>query len=271
MGVVRLEAPAKLTLSLHVHGRRPDGYHGLTSEMVSLDLADTLTVDSAGDGLEIDAGDDPRAGDLVAGADNLVCRALVAVGRTARVRLAKRIPVQGGLGGGSSDAAAVLRWAGCTDPALAATLGADVPFCLVGGRAEVTGLGERVVPLAFEERAFVLLVPPLGVDTAAVYAAWDRLSGAGAARAASEVSTSRNDLTAAAVSVEPGLIRWRDLLGDATGRQPVLAGSGSTWYVEGTPADLGLEGRTYLTLDGKPGRLMPARTVPAGWAGTARP
>jgi len=271
MGVARLEAPAKLTLSLHVHGRRPDGYHELTAEMVSVDLSDTLTVDSAGDGLEIDAGGDPRAGDLAVGMDNLVCRALVAVGRTARVRLEKRIPVRGGLGGGSSDAAAVLRWAGCSDPALAASLGADVPFCLVGGRAEVTGLGERVVPLAYEDRAFVLLVPPLGVDTAAVYRAWDTLGADGAPSGGSGELTGRNDLTRAAILVEPGLIRWRDLLGDATGRQPLLAGSGSTWYVEGTPAGLGLEGLTALTLDKELGRLIPVRTVPAGWAGTPKP
>ena len=65
-------------------------------------------------------------------ADNLVARALGAVGRTARVRLVKRIPVGGGLGGGSSDAAAVLRWAGCADLAVALRLGSDVPFCVVG-------------------------------------------------------------------------------------------------------------------------------------------
>lgn len=263
MGVVRLAAPAKLTLSLRVHGRRPDGYHELTAEMVSLDLADTLLVDPAGEGLAVEAAGAARALDLTAGPDNLVCRALAAVGRTAGVRLVKRIPVRGGLGGGSSDAAAVLRWAGCTDPAVAAALGADVPFCLVGGRARVTGLGERVSPLPFEPRAFVLLLPPFGVDTAAVYRAWDAL-GPGPAPA-------HNDLTAPALEVEPGLARWRDLLGEATGRQPVLAGSGSTWYVEGTVTGLGLEGRTSLVRGGEEGRLIPVRTVPAGWAAITDP
>jgi len=94
------------------------------------------------------------------------------------VRLCKRIPVRGGLGGGSTDAAAILRWARCTDPEVAAALGADVPYCVVGGRAEVVGVGERVVPLAYEPRSFVLLVPPFGVETGAVFGAWDHLAGA---------------------------------------------------------------------------------------------
>ena len=74
------------------------------------------------------------------------------------MRLTKRIPLGGGLGGGSADAAAVLRWAGCADPGLAVRLGADVPFCLVGGRARVEGMGEVVTPLPFEPRE--LPAPP---------------------------------------------------------------------------------------------------------------
>ena len=73
-----------------------------------------------------------------------MARALDACGRRAAVRLTKRIPVGGGLGGGSADAAAVLRWAGCADVSVAADLGADVPFCVAGGRARVEGIGERV-------------------------------------------------------------------------------------------------------------------------------
>ena len=82
------------------------------------------------------------------------------------VRLTKRIPLGGGLGGGSADAGAVLRWAGCDDLELAVTLGADVPFCVVGGRARVEGVGERVTPLPFEPRRYLLVLPPFGVDTA---------------------------------------------------------------------------------------------------------
>jgi 4-diphosphocytidyl-2-C-methyl-D-erythritol kinase len=163
-----------------------------------------------------------------AGHDNLVHRALRAVGRSAAVRLTKRIPAGAGLGGGSSDAAAVLRWAGCSDLGVAASLGGDVPFCLVGGRARVRGIGEQVEPLPVEEllgRPYTLLTPPFGVSTVAVYEAWDDLGGPS--------GDGTNDLEVAALSVEPRLAEWRDRLGDATGVTPVLAGSGSTWWVAG--------------------------------------
>ena len=116
----RVIAPAKLTLSLRITGRRDDGYHLVDAEMVSLDLADELTF-SAGDGLEVvEAGSGLP---VAVGDDNLVRVALRAAGRTARVRLVKRIPAGAGLGGGSSDAAAVLRWAGVDDPVVAASVG----------------------------------------------------------------------------------------------------------------------------------------------------
>jgi 4-diphosphocytidyl-2-C-methyl-D-erythritol kinase len=261
----RVLAPAKLTLSLRVTGRRPDGYHELSSEMVSIDLCDELLIDPAGQGLEIIAeGVAPEL--LGPTADNLVTRALAAVGRTAGVRLDKRIPVGGGLGGGSSDAAAVLRWAGCADLAVALRLGSDVPFCLVGGRADVGGLGELVTPLPHEERTFVLLVPPLSVSTAAVYRAYDELQLGGVAP-----DPGGNDLTAAALAVEPALSRWRDGLGERTGRTPRLAGSGATWFVEGTPEALGLSGRDDLVVQGMAGRLLWVRTVPQGWEGETPP
>lgn len=247
---VTVLAPAKLTLSLRVVGVRPDGYHELDAEMVALDLADELTIDPGGDGLTVEF--EGSAGTLAPGPANLVTRALEAVGRRAAVHLVKRIPVQGGLGGGSADAAAVLRWAGCQDPEVAAALGADVPFCLVGGRARVTGVGERVKPLAFEDRSFVLLVPPLGVDTAAVYRAFDAL-GPGPATG--------NDLEAAALTVQPELGAWRDVLAERTGAVPRLAGSGSTWFVEGTPRALAVERLGGIKVDGRLGRLVVARTV----------
>ena len=215
-------APAKLTLSLRITGRRDDGYHLVDAEMVSLDLADELTF-AQGDGLEVvEAGSGLP---VAAGDDNLVRVALRAAGRTARVRLVKRIPAGAGLGGGSSDAAAVLRWAGIDDLGVAASVGADVAFCLRGGRARVRGIGEVVEPLPFEDRTFTLLTPPFGCSTRAVYRAWDELGGPGGAGA--------NDLEAAALVVEPRLTEWRDRLADVTGRSPQLAGSGSTWFVEG--------------------------------------
>jgi 4-diphosphocytidyl-2-C-methyl-D-erythritol kinase len=218
-------APAKLTTSLRVVGVRSDGYHLLDAEMVSIDLADELTF-AAGDGLEIEG----QAWGITTGDDNLVLRALRTVGRTAHVRLRKRIRPGGGLGGGSADAAAVLRWAGCDDVEVAAGLGADVPFCLRGGRARVAGVGEQMAPLPHEPRTFTLLTPPFGCSTPAVYRAWDALGG--------PTGGGPNDLEPAALVVEPRLTEWRDQLAGATGEQPVLAGSGSTWFVEGAfPGD----------------------------------
>lgn len=220
----RRRAPAKLTTSLRVVGVREDGLHLIEAEMVTLELADVLTF-SDGDGLEVVGAPHLDAGDA-----NLVRRALRAVDRSAHVRLEKRIPVGAGLGGGSADAAAVLRWARCHDLRAAAALGADVPFCLIGGRARVTGIGDMVAPLAFEERTFTLLTPPFPLSTAAVYAAWDAMGGPS--------GEGPNDLEPAALRVEPRLAAWRDRLGEDTGRTPVLAGSGGTWFVEGAFRDV---------------------------------
>jgi 4-diphosphocytidyl-2-C-methyl-D-erythritol kinase len=196
--------------------------------MVTLALHDTLELDD-GDGLEIvDAAGHELAVDD--GEDNLVRRALRASDRRAHVRLIKRIGAGAGLGGGSADAAAILRWAGVTDLRLAATIGADVPFCLVGGRARVGGIGELIEPLPPVARTFTLLTPPFGCATPAVYAKWDELGGPS--------GDGPNDLEPAALAVERRLAQWRDRLGDATGEVPVLAGSGSTWFVEGAfPGD----------------------------------
>nr|MBA3288687.1 4-(cytidine 5'-diphospho)-2-C-methyl-D-erythritol kinase [Acidimicrobiia bacterium] len=167
-------APAKLTRSLRITGVRPDGRHELDAEMVTLDLADELTIHPAGHGLTV-AG--PCADGVPTDGRNLVARALAAVGRRAGIHVVKRIPPGGGLGGGSADAAAVLRWAGVDDLAVAASLGADVPFCVVGGRARVRGIGDTVAPLPFEALEVTLVLPPLASSTAAVYRAWDELGG----------------------------------------------------------------------------------------------
>ncbi len=173
MSVV-LFAPAKLTVSLRVTGARPDGYHEVDAEMVSLDLGDRLVV-SEGDGLEVVAVGSGLP--VAADDDNLVARALRLAGRTAYVRIEKAVPAGAGLGGGSSDAAAILRWAGFEDVEAAASIGADVAFCLVGGRARVTGIGEVVEPLPHLERTFTLLTSPVACPTPAVYRRWDDLGG----------------------------------------------------------------------------------------------
>ena len=275
-GAAVLSACAKLTLSLRVTGVRPDGYHLLESEMVTIDLADRLEI-GEGDGLTISS-EPGRRGDstgevtgrhgvpLDSGPDNLVARALVAVGRRAQVHLVKRVPPGAGLGGGSADAAAILRWAGADDPALAAMLGADVPFCVAGGRALVRGIGEDVGPLPYEDRSFLLFLLPFGVDTAAVYRAWDHLVARGELAASPPGSASAegpavNDLESPALLVEPRLARWRAHLHDVTGRAPRLAGSGSTWFVEGSAGAIGLGDRSTVTLGGDTALVVPVRTT----------
>lgn len=253
---IRLLAPAKLTLRLRITGIRGDGYHFIDAEMVSLDLCDEIIVyPSSEPSVEIvpvpvahgPAGAVPEW-DIPADGSNLVIRALELAGRTAHVEVRKRVPPGAGLGGGSADAAAVLRWANrmtavesagapatpqlqtpaIVTPQQAATLGADVAFCLVGGRARVTGVGEIIEPLGFRDQSFVLWMPPIQVDTATVYDTWDELGGPSGPHA--------NDLETAALAAYPELSAWRDDLEAVTGRTPRLAGSGGTWFI---PAPFG--------------------------------
>ena len=214
-----LKAPAKLTLSLRIVGVRSDGFHLIEAEMVSLDLCDTLILQH-GDGVEFEG-----VGQMPDAESNLVVGALHLLGRRASVRVRKAIPAGAGLGGGSSDAAAILRWGRFEDLLSAASLGADVPFCLIGGRALVSGVGEKVEPLDFQPRTFTLAIPPFGCHTGSVYEAWDDLGG--------PAGQWGNDLEPAALAFEPRLAEVRDRLEAATGKRPRLAGSGSTWFVEG--------------------------------------
>jgi 4-diphosphocytidyl-2-C-methyl-D-erythritol kinase len=269
-----VSAPAKLTATLTVTGVRDDGYHLLESEMLTLDLCDTLEIATCEPGarstLEVVAawpglGDGAAWRTLSVGPpeDNLVTRALRAVDQAAHVRLVKRIPPGAGLGGGSADAAAVLRWAGCTDRGIAARLGADVPFCVSGGRAMVTGIGDSVEQVPFEERTFVLLLPPFGVDTTAVYRRWDEMH---AARALPAPGTVSNDLEAPAVSVEPRLAGWKTVFEEWTGNPATMAGSGSTWFVEldaRTKSDAVLPPAGVLEHQGTTALVVVARAIPS--------
>jgi len=222
--VTTLVAPAKLTWFLEVAGRRADGLHELRSEMWSLELADVLELDESGDGLVVGG---PYARAVPADGTDLVTRALGLVGRRAGVVLVKSIPVGGGLGGGSSDAGAILRWAGGVSPASALTLGGDVPFCQVGGRALVEGAGERVTPLAFEARPVTLVWPSFPVDTGACYQAYDEMT-AGGWRPRGE-----NHLEEPARRAEPRLAAVLDWVRAEVGPEVRLAGSGSSMFVPG--------------------------------------
>ncbi len=243
-GVTRLLAPAKLTIALQVTGVRADGYHLIAAEMASLDLFDTIDIDDANEStLSVDG---PYAGGVPEDDSNLVMRALRLAGRTARVHITKNVPNGGGLGGGSSDAAAVLRWAGFTDLGAASMVGADIPFCMVGGRATVTGIGENVQPLPFVSREITLVIPPLHVSTPAVYRKWDDM---GAPR-----SHPVNHLTEAAIAVEPQLAEWRERIHGAAGTEPILAGSGATWFLHGHHPGIApaLAGASVITTNTRP-------------------
>lgn len=251
-----LHAPAKLTLSLRVTGiceRDPfRGYHLIDAVMTTLDLHDVLEIE------ELPVGSPSRVtytGRYSSGLDgsssdrpgtDLVSRALRAVNRSAEVVVTKNVPHGGGLGGGSADAAAILRWAGVTDLDLAASIGADVAFCLFAqgradqgradqGRARVRGIGEIVEPANSTDPApgtVTLIVPPFSVSTPAVYRAFDEIVPGD--RPGNSISVSGvNDLESAAMVVEPRLQHWKDLIAGASGTTPVLAGSGSTWFVMG--------------------------------------
>ena len=230
--IVSLIAPAKLTLSLRVTGIRPDGFHLIDAEMVTLELADELTIDTSRIGLAITG---KFADDIENSSDNLVVRALQLANRQAHVTITKNIPSGGGLGGGSADAAAILRWAGFTDLASAAKLGADIAFCMVGGRARVSGIGEVVNPLKKVAREITLVVPPFRVSTPAVYRAFDELTDFCKTPLK---HAGDNDLEPAAIKVEPRLAIWREKISQACGVAPTLAGSGSTWWLDGNFASL---------------------------------
>jgi 4-diphosphocytidyl-2-C-methyl-D-erythritol kinase len=247
---ITLRAHAKLTLSLRITGRRDDGYHLLDAEMVSLALHDLVHVEPGGEGIVMTG---PFASGVPTDETNLAVAALALAGERARVTIDKRIPHGGGLGGGSTDAAAVLRWAGFgTAPdelVRAARIGADVPFCLVGGRARVTGIGEVVRALPHVGRTITLVIPPLAVSTPAAYRAWDELGG--------PTATGSNDLEPAALAVEPRLRWWRDAIAERLGTRPVLAGSGATWFTVGERDD------ALADLIGEGARVVVTRTVPA--------
>jgi 4-diphosphocytidyl-2-C-methyl-D-erythritol kinase len=180
---LRLPAPAKINLYLHVVGRRADGYHLIDSLVAFAALGDTLAIEPA-ERLTL-AVEGPFAGALAREADNLVLRAARLLAETvgieprARIRLVKRLPVASGIGGGSADAAATLaglvRLWNLDMPHGALTrlglqLGADVPVCLAGSPVFVSGIGEEIAPAPrLPDCAVVLANPHRPVPTAAVY------------------------------------------------------------------------------------------------------
>lgn len=177
-------APAKLNLFLHVTGRRPDGYHSLQTVFQFIDYCDRLTFEPRRDGVIRRVSPLPGVApeqDIVVRAAHLL-RTLAGQRQGVDIRLEKRIPIGGGLGGGSSDAATTL-WAlnhlwGLGLEAdelarLALRLGADVPVFVHGRAAWAEGVGERLTPLELTEPWYLVLAPPVRVSTASVFGAPD--------------------------------------------------------------------------------------------------
>ncbi|MBV8336538.1 MAG: 4-(cytidine 5'-diphospho)-2-C-methyl-D-erythritol kinase [Alphaproteobacteria bacterium] len=247
-------AAAKVNLYLHVTGRRADGYHLLDSLVAFPEIGDCITAELApGFSLEISG---PEAAGLVEDArENLVLRAArllaerIGTSAGARLRLEKNLPVAGGIGGGSSDAAAALRalaalWGAPISREalweLGLKLGADVPACLYRGPVWVGGIGERIEPAPLPAAGILLANPRRALPTAAVFAArsgefgdvgrFERMpeDAAGLAQA---LSSRRNDLTSAAVGFVPEigtvLTRLARLPGALLTR---MSGSGPTCF-----------------------------------------
>ena len=258
-GVLREPAPAKVNLTLHVVGRREDGYHLLESVVAFAAVADELTLEPAPDlGLDVRG---PTARATGESADNLVIRAARALiarrpGLTAgRFQLTKRLPVAAGIGGGSSDAAAALRLLARLnaiaqdDPdlmAAARAVGADVPVCLCSRPAWMEGTGEVLSPLpGFAAMSAVLVNPGVALPTAAVFSALGLRPGT---RAGGEphplvsnaidqdawierLTAARNDLEAVAGRLAPIIGRALDLTRNQEGcRLARMSGSGPTVF-----------------------------------------
>jgi 4-diphosphocytidyl-2-C-methyl-D-erythritol kinase len=256
-GAIRVAAPAKINLYLHVLGRRADGFHELDSLVGFADIADFVVArPTPGRGLTLTI-DGPFAealrGDT---AENLVLRAArllaarAGVAADAALSLTKTLPVASGIGGGSSDAAATLRalarlWRVPLGEgelaALAAELGADVPVCLQRRTAWLGGIGERLEPAPKLPPVAILLANPgIALPTPAVFkarrgpfSAAARFAGAprDAAELAALLAQRRNDLTDAAIALVPEIAELLALLGATEGVRVVrMSGSGATCF-----------------------------------------
>ena len=242
-----LPAPAKLNLFLHVTGRRDDGYHLLQSVFMLVDWCDTLHVELRNDGRlsREDLTTPLPADDLILRAARAL-QAFAAPGLGAHIGVAKSIPAQAGMGGGSSDAATCLlalnRLWGLDLPRAALAqigleLGADVPFFLGGHHAKVEGIGEQIAPLTLPSARFAVVKPPEGLDTRLIFAAPDLqratptaiISGFAADSGLEVFDFGHNDLQPVAQRLCPAVTDALQWLGDQ-GMKARMTGSGSAVF-----------------------------------------
>ncbi len=239
---LRCPAPAKLNLFLHVTGRRPDGYHLLQSVFRLIDWCDIVTLRLREDG-EIRRCNEvpgvPAAADLTVRAASLL-QAESGTSFGVDLAIEKRLPMGGGLGGGSSDAATVLLalnrlWQlGFERPRLmrlGLLLGADVPFFLFGADGFVEGVGERIRAIELPSAHYVVLAPQVHVPTGEIFSAVELTRGTAAIRMADfAASTTRNDLEAVVRLRYPEVdraIRWLEQFGPAR-----MTGSGACVFAQ---------------------------------------
>lgn len=230
MNTITLSAYAKINLSLFITGIREDGYHDLESVMQQISLADTLEMEKIPSGILISC----NKVHIPTGEKNLCWKAAKAylsasgIAGGVRIRLIKQIPDGAGLGGGSADAAAVLKGMAALYPAdvdlfsVAAGIGADVPFCLAGGTCLCEGIGEKLTPLPFlgKENLFAVVAKNSdGLSTPHIYALYDKTQNG------KEKKTTTKDLIsflASGKSEQMGRLMHNDLELCAVAEKPAI-------------------------------------------------
>jgi 4-diphosphocytidyl-2-C-methyl-D-erythritol kinase len=258
MRKLTVPAPAKLNLFLHVTGRRDDGYHRLETLLVAIDLGDTITLTCRDDGVIARTSELPG----VAPEDDLVVRAAAALRREggcspgADIAVTKRIPLGGGLGGGSSDAATVLLalnrlWGANLSRAelmrIGAALGADVPFFLGGGPALARGIGEHLTPVSLPALWVAVIAPAILVSTASVFAAPELTRNAASVKIdVFSEGYGRNDLQAVAAARYPDIGIALGNLGERS-RLARMTGSGGCVF-----APFASEAEARAAIDARP-------------------
>jgi 4-diphosphocytidyl-2-C-methyl-D-erythritol kinase len=275
---LRVRAHAKINLSLRVLGLRPDGYHELRTTFQSLALHDTLTLTGARGTLAVSSDDPACPSDT----SNLVWRAADRLWRAdgrrgqpsgVAIAIAKRIPMQAGLGGGSSDAAAALRALSVfwrvrvrleVVHAIVRDLGADVPFFLVGGTALGVDRGDLLYPLPDRPASSVILVTPgFGVSTRDAYAWWDTSPAATRPRSRSawslETGEHGNDLEGPVAAHHPEIRRIVKSCQSLGASHAAMSGSGSVVFGMFPTERVALDAASTLAAPGR--RVTVTRTM----------
>ncbi|SFL47337.1 4-(cytidine 5'-diphospho)-2-C-methyl-D-erythritol kinase [Shimia aestuarii] len=234
-------APAKINLTLHVTGQRADGYHLLDSLVMFADVGDRLWVEAADRTSLTVSG--PMAGGVPTDRRNLVWQAAELLGVTAKITLEKHLPAAAGIGGGSSDAAAVVRALTTLynfpvpSAAVLANLGADVPVCMQSGLTRMRGIGEHVDPIGNTPNwPMILINPRVEVPTGPVFQALPRKDNPPMPAIPAEwdiswLAAQRNDLEAPAIAAQPVIGKVLQELRESDGCLLArMSGSGATCF-----------------------------------------